>query len=448
MSSDLDLAQIAVRSAVDAGATSADALLVESRGTSVRVRDGETEKVQDSHSRSLGVRAFVDGRVGIAYTNDATEGAVRIAARRAAALAEVSADDPNAGLPDPSELGSLDAELDVVDAGAAAWTADAWRELGLAAESAARADERITQSEGARAGGVTSHIAIANSAGFAGERSRTDCYVYVSVFATGEKGERQRDGYSSAAAHLSDLESAGDVGREAARRAIQRCGYRKPPTGAFPVILSPDVARDFAHTLADAVSAAAVFRRGTFLADSLGETVGSSALTLVDDGTLPRRQGSRAFDGEGVRSRRTVLFDAGRLASWLADSYSGRRTESSTTGNASRGTTGSPGVGTSNLVLAAGDRTPEQVIGDVPQGLYITELFGMGVNLAAGSWSRGGGGLWIEDGKLSYPVQELTVAGDLRTMLKGVAETANDLTWHGSTAAPTTRIDGLTVAAG
>jgi PmbA protein len=191
-----------------------------------------------------------------------------------------------------------------------------------------------------------------------------------------------------------------------------------------------------------------VSRRGTFPAGSLGQDVAPPALTHVDDATLPRRVGSRPFDGEGVASRRNIVIDRGRLAAWLSNSYAARRTGGRTTGNASRGERGETSVAPSNLMLVPGERTPDALVADAGEGLYVTELFGFGVNLATGAWSRGGSGRWISGGKLVHPVQEFTIAGDLPSILKGVREAANDLEWQGACAAPTIRIDGLTVAAG
>jgi PmbA protein len=394
------------------------------------------------------VRAYRGTRLGLAYTNDLSDDAVRDAATRAAALAEVAAEDVASGLPDAEDVGAFEGDLDTVDASAHSWTADTWITRALRTEGAAREDERITMSEGARSGGGTSRMALASSSGFSGEREQSYCFAMMGVFATGAEGERQRDHYSTQATHLEDLERPEDVGREAARRAIRRCGFRKPKSGAFPVVFSPDVSRDLVGTIAQAVSGSMVHRRATFLADAFGETIGSENVTVVDDATLPRRMASRSFDGEGVRSRRTVLMDKGTISAWMADSYSARRLGIRPTGNASRSLSGRPGVGPSNLVLEPGARAPEALIGDVPDGLYLTELFGLGVNLASGAWSRGGGGIWIENGELTYPVQELTVAGDLRSILSGVSEVASDLTWHGRMATPTLRVDGLTIAAG
>lgn len=445
---DLELAVLAVEKARAAGATAADAVIVDDISRSVRVRDGEIEKVQRSHSRGLGVRALHGGRTGTAFTNDVTPEGVATAAAQAATLAVLAAEDACAGLPDAEALGMLEGDLDQFDDAIVALDPDALRDQALACETAAREDARITRSGGTRAGAGRSRMTLANSHGFAQTRGGTSVFLSASVFATGEQGERQRDSWSSMECHLSDLETAQAVGRKAAERAIRRCGWKRPESGAVPVVFSPEIARDFARTLASGLSAESVYRGTTFMAQSLGETLGSSALTLVDDATLPRRMGSRAFDGEGLMSRRTVLIDEGRVASWLADTYAGKRADFRSTGNASRSVSGSVSVGSSNLILQPGTRTPQELLADIPSGLYVTDLFGFGVNLVAGTWSRGGSGIWIENGELTHPVQEFTVAGELRDMMAGFAEAANDLEWLGSSAAPTVRIDGLTVAAG
>jgi PmbA protein len=444
----LELVRDAVAAALAGGATDADAVLVDRSGLEVRVRNSEVEHVEESRSRSLGVRAFRGRRLGVSYTNDVTPDGVRRAGRRAAELATVAADDESAGLPDEAETGVFARDLDVVDPSADAFGVDHWRDAARAAESAAMSHAGVSMSEGARAGGEHAHVALATSRGFAAERAKTMSGVSVSVIASGTEGERQRAQWSSSGPHWADLDPPEAVGHEAARLCLERIGWKKPPTGAYPVVFAPVVARDFAQTLAQAASAAAVFRRSTFLAGALGTEIASEALTLVDDPTLPRRAGSRPFDGEGVRSRRTAIIDRGRLASWLSNSYSSRRTATRTTGNAARGMSGDTFVAPSNLVLLPGTRTPAELLAGVGEGLYVTDLFHFGVNLTSGAWSRGGSGRWIEGGKLAHPVQELTIAGDVPGMLRGFREAADDLAWQGACAAPTIRIDGLTVAAG
>jgi PmbA protein len=444
----LELARAAVAAALSAGATDCDAALAEESGTEVRVRDGQVEHVEESRSSGVGVRAFRGRRMGVSYTNDVTSHGVRRAARLALELASVAAEDESAGLPDAADVGASADPLDVVDPDAGRWDVADWREAARAAEAAAKSHAGIARSEGARAGGGRGRVAFATSRGFSAERERTNAVLHVSVIATGADGERQQGAFYDAAPHRGDLASQQAIGDEAARRALAKTGWKKPPTGAFPVVFSPEIACDLASTLAQAASAASVYRRTTFLADSLGREIASPVLTIVDDATLPRRAGSRAFDGEGVRSRRNAFLDRGRLTSWLANAYAARRTGARTTGSAARSSTGDTSVAATNLVLEPGARTPEALLAAVGEGLYVTDLFHFGVNVTSGAWSRGGCGMWISGGRLSHPVQELTIAGDLPGILRGFREAANDLTWRGSCAAPTVWIDGLTVAAG
>jgi PmbA protein len=445
---DRETAFAAVQAALSAGASDADAVIVDSDGSTVQVRDGSVETVEHHRDQGLGVRAYLGTRTGLAYSNDVSPEGAREAGRRAAELAALSGEDPAAGLPAREDTATLEPDLDLVDASHPRYTPDLFRDLATRCEGAALADERITRSEGARSGGGRTRLVLANSQGLSTAREKTMCSVSVSVFATGSEGERQRAGYGASACHLSDLEAPEEVGREAAVRATRRCGWRKPPSGPVPVVLSPDMACDFARTVAGGLNASKVFRGQTYLAESLGQEIGSSVLTLVDDGVLPRRPGSAPFDGEGVATRRTVLVERGRLASWLADSYAARKTGTRPTGNAGRSLSGSLGIVPHNLILEHGERSADALIGDVKSGLYLTDLFGFGVNMTAGTWSRGGSGIWIENGQLTYPVQEFTIAGDLRDLLRGVREAASDLTWRGSCAAPTLLVDGFTVAAG
>jgi PmbA protein len=442
------LAKEAVAAALSAGATDADAALSEQTGLEVRVRNGEVEHVSESRSKSLGVRAFRGRRTGYSYTNDVSAEGVRRAARRAAELASIAAEDAAAGPPDDSEVGAFDGNLDVVDPESDARGVDHWLDAARESEAAAKSRQGVTMSEGARAGGGRGRTSFATSRGFAAIRERTGAHLYVAVVAEGSQGERQRAAFGQSGPHWSDLKSPREIGDEAASRAVGRIGWKKPPTGAYPVVFAPDIARDFAQKIAMAVSAAAVFRRATFLVDRVGQQIASPALTLIDDATLPRRAGSRPFDGEGVRSRRSAFVEQGRLASWLADSYSARRTGARTTGNAARGAAGETTVAATNLVLVPGARPAEALIADAGEGLYVDDLFHFGVNLTSGAWSRGGSGRWISGGKLAHPVQELTIAGDLSAMLLGFREAADDLEWDGACAAPTVRVDGLTVAAG
>jgi len=255
----------------------------------------------------------------------------------------------------------------------------------------------------------------------------------------------QRDYWYSVARSLGRLESPEHVGRVAAERALRRLGARKVKTKSVPVIFDPLVATSILEHIFEGVNGDSVYRGASFLAGKLGEKIAASGVTVIDDGTMVGGFGTSPFDGEGVPTRRTVVIDQGVLASYLLNTYTAKKLKLKTTGNASRGLAGTPGIGPGNYFLQPGSRTPQQLIGDVREGLYVTELLGMGVNLVTGDYSRGASGMWISNGELAYPVEEITVAGNLKDMFMNISEAADDLEFRGSVAAPTLRIDGLTV---
>jgi PmbA protein len=256
----------------------------------------------------------------------------------------------------------------------------------------------------------------------------------------------QRDYLFSVARTLGKLESPEVVGKEAARRTLRRLGAHKVASTQVPVVLDPLVAGSILDNIADAVNGGAIYRQSSFLAGKLGEKIAGGNITLIDDGTMPGGFGTTPFDGEGVPTRRTPVIEQGVLKSYLLNTYTARKLGLKTTGNAARGLAGNPGIGSGNFFLQPGGRTPKQIIGDVKSGFYVTEFLGFGVNLVTGDFSRGASGLWIENGELTFPVEEVTVAGNLRDMLNSISEIGSDLEFRGSTACPTLRIDGMTIA--
>jgi PmbA protein len=260
-----------------------------------------------------------------------------------------------------------------------------------------------------------------------------------------EKGAMQRDYWFSVARNLGRLESPEHVGQVAAQRALRRLGARKVKTQHVPIIFDPLVATSILEHIFEGVNGDSVYRGASFLAGKLGEKIASPNVTVIDDGTMIGGFGTSPFDGEGVPTRHTVVIDNGVLASYLLNTYTAKKLGLQTTGNASRGLAGNPGIGPGNYFLQPGTRTPQQIIVDVKEGLYVTEFLGMGVNLVTGDYSRGASGLWISNGELTYPVEEITVAGNLKDMFMNISEIANDLEFRGSVASPTIRIDGLTV---
>jgi PmbA protein len=306
-------------------------------------------------------------------------------------------------------------------------------------------DPRIKNSEGGSFDAATGHKILANSLGFLGEYRRSYCSVAAVPIAQDENGAMQRDYWYSVARSLNRLESPEHVGKVAAKRALRRLGARKVKTQHVPVIFDPLVATSILEHIFEGVNGDSVYRGASFLAGKLGQKIAASGVTVIDDGTIVGGFGTSPFDGEGVPSRRTVVIENGVLTSYLLNTYTAKKLGLHTTGNASRGLAGTPGIGPGNYFLQAGPRTPQQLIADVKEGLYVTEFMGMGVNLVTGDYSRGASGLWISGGELTYPVEEITVAGNLKDMFLNISEVGSDLEFRGAVAAPTLRVDGLTV---
>ncbi|HYR95828.1 MAG TPA: metallopeptidase TldD-related protein, partial [Candidatus Binatus sp.] len=319
----------------------------------------------------------------------------------------------------------------------------AWAREGEAAALAAAPE--ITNSEGAEVGADAGRVAYASSLGFVGAYEGSHASLAVVPVATRD-GLMQRDSWYTAHRKLAGLEPPAEVGREAARRTLRRLGARRPPTCECPVVFDPETAATLLRHLAGAISGSALYRRMSFLLDRLGEAVASPAVTVVDDPLRPSGPASRPFDGEGVRQSRRVVVDRGVLKTYLLDSYSARRLGLRTTGHASRSVGDAPGAAPTNFVLEPGPQTPAAIIASVPRGLYVTELIGFGVNPVTGDYSRGAAGLWIENGELTYPVEELTIAGNLRDMLRDIEMVGNDLAVRNSIASPTVKLARMTVA--
>jgi len=445
----IEIARELVESALTAGARAADAVVVESDGLSVGVRLGEVEKLTRARQRRAGLRVFVGDSTAIVSTADLTRAGLDELAGLACGLARSTAPDPHAGLPDPADLaanGALGTDLALEDPEVGALdpeTAIAWvRE----AESAALgASPEITNSEGAEASANSGTVAYASSLGFAASYRGSHASLSVTPVGTRD-GSMQRDSWYTVHRHLRGLEAPARVGAEAARRTLRRLGARRAPTCACPVVFDPETAATLLRHLAGALSGSALYRRMSFLQDRLGQTIASAEVTVVDDPLRPAGPASRPFDGEGVAQRKRTIVERGSLASYLLDTYSARRLGLRTTGHASRGVGDAPGAGPTNFFLAPGPHTPEAIIASVPSGLYVTELIGFGVNGVTGDYSRGAAGLWIERGELAYPVEEITIAGNLRDMLRDVEMVGSDLDPRTSVASPTIKIGKMTVA--
>jgi len=502
------LAAEAVAQALQLGATDAEAVAVEGEEFSVNVRLGQVEQLTESGSRALGLRVFFDDktagtsgrsagqRTASTSTSDLSAGSIARVVEAAVALARITSPDPFAGLPDYSsdddagdEVGApLVAQAFGATGGpaqgpgachrdAAMWAARAASqhlyfedidhlpaadriEIARRCEAAAMAyDPRITNSSGADFDASRSFRVMVNSRGFTGSYRRSYCGFSASPIAQDADGRMQRDYWYSSARTLQLLESPEEIGRIAAQRALRRLGARRAATQRCPVVFAPEVARSLMGNLLSAADGDAIYRHASMFSGKLGEQVAGENITMVDDGTmvfdhtLPDGSalrvggfGTAPFDGDGLPTRRTVIVERGVLKHLMLNTYTARKLGMESTAKASRGLAGAPGIGGGNYFLEPGTLTPEQIIADVPNGLYVLQTMGQGVNLVTGDYSVGASGLWIEHGELAYPVEEITIAGNLKEMFRNVVAIGDDLVFRGSGAVPTVRIEGMTIA--
>lgn len=447
---DPETARDIIRKALDAGATEAECTLAEGDEFDVAVRMREVESLKDAGSRAAGLRVLLGKRAGSSYTSDLSTDGIRYLVQSAIDIARISTEDPDAGLPEAAQLGSLPGDLQLYSEDVK--HVDTERRIALAKEAeeaALSTDPRIVNSEGASFSAYAGQRVFANSLGFIGSYRTSSCSLSVSPVArqNGEAGGvMERDYWSSSARRFADLESPGDVGRRAAERALRRLGARKIPTQQAPVVFEPRTARSLLEHFFDAVDGEAIYRHASFLANKLGERVAPESVTLIDDGTMPGKFGSSPFDDEGVTTRRTAVIDRGILKSWLLNTYAARKLGLATTGNAARGVTGNAGIGHNNLYLEAGSVPPDQIVRSIQRGLYVTELIGSGINIVTGDYSRGAAGLWIENGEFAYPVSEVTIAANLAEVLSRISVIGSDLEFRSSTASPTLVIEEMTIS--
>ncbi|HML15536.1 MAG TPA: metallopeptidase TldD-related protein, partial [Bryobacteraceae bacterium] len=427
-------------------ATDAECTISEGEEFSVSVRMREVESLKDAGSRGAGIRVLAGKRTGSSYTSDLSREGIERMVGAALELAKITTEDPHAGIPDAEDLGKVDADLHLYDEAVAGLTTEYKIEQALRAEAAALAlDERITNSEGA---GFESHLGrrvFANSRGFVGSYRTSSCGLSVTPVAK-HNGSMERDYWYTVSRAAGKLESAEEVGRRAAQRALRRLNPRKVATQKVPVIFEPRTARALLGDVFDAVNGSAIYRHASFLTGKLGEKIAAESLTVIDDSTIAGLFGTSPFDDEGVLARRTVVIDRGVLRSYLLNSYAARKLGLRTTGNASRGITGNAGVGPGNFYIEAGATAPEKILGGVRTGLYVTELIGTSANAVTGDYSSGAAGLWIENGELAYPVSEITIAGNMQQMLRETDQIGSDLEFRGSIAAPTILIREMTIS--
>ncbi|MFQ3594580.1 MAG: TldD/PmbA family protein [Sphingomonadaceae bacterium] len=435
----------ALAAARQAGADAADALVIVSASTTAGVRLGELEEASRSESRDLGLRVLVGARSAQVATSDLSEAAIAEAAGRAVAMARLAPEDPYAGLAETGQLahGPFPC-LDLFDEAVLAITPQQLRAMAQAAEAAALGVAGVSNSEGGSATAGHSRMALGTSTGFRGTQEGTSVSVSAVAIA-GEGAARQRDYDWSQARFLSDLRDPEGIGRSAGERASARRNPVRLATGAMPVVFDWRVSASLLGHLAGAMSGPAIARGTSFLKGRQGERLFRPGVRVVDDPHRRRGLRSRAFDGEGLPTARTLLVDDGMLGGWLLDSASARQLGLRATGHASRGLGGPPTVATSNLHLEAGTMSVESLIADIRLGFLVTELIGMGVNGLTGDYSRGAAGFAIRDGAIAEPVTEMTIAGNLLDMFRELVP-ADDLVFRLATNSPTVRVDGMTVA--
>src|SRR3984893_1309803 len=444
---DAVLAEWALGVARRHGATAAEVLCVSAESLAAGVRLGEVEKLKSSRERRLGIRVFVGQASANASTAELERDGLEDFVAHTVGLARLTAADPSAGLPDPALHPASFPNLDLADNDRGIVDADTALAIARKAEHAAiSADPRIKNSEGAEFDSGRYYIMFANSQGFAGEYEGTSFSLGVAPIAQSDDGAMQNGHWYTANRHFGKLDDAEEVGAIAAKRALRRLGSRKIKTTRVPIVFDPDMAAGLLRSLAGAASGPSLYKGSSFLLGKLGEQIASPIVTIYDDGTMVGAMGSKPFDGEGLATNRKSLVERGVLKTYLLDSYSARKLKLQPTGNASRSVGDSPSVSPTNLYLEPGSYSPQEIIATIKQGLYVTELIGFGVNGVTGDYSRGAGGLWIENGELTYPVQEVTIAGNLKEMFKSIEMIGNDLVWRSTVVSPTLKIAEMMIA--
>ena len=436
-----DLAERLVAAAARAGADAADAVAVRSMSVSVEVRNAEVESSERAEGDDVGLRVLIGRRQAVVSSNDIKEDVDRLA-QRAVAMAKVAPEDRFAGLADAALLARDIPDLDLLDPDLP--EVAALEERAKRAEAAGLAVKGVTKSEGASASAGVGGMVLVTSSGFRGAYLSSRQGLSMSAIA-GSGTAMERDYDFSSALHGSDLDAAEKIGRSAGERAVARSNPRKVATKRVPVVYDRRVSGGLVGHLAGAINGSAIARKTSFLKDRLGERLFAPGIRIVDDPLRKRGLRSRPFDGEGVAGRRLDIVEDGVLKTWFLDCATARELDLATTGHAQRGVSSAPSPGPSNIHLEAGAVSPDELIADIAAGFYVTELIGFGVNQVTGDYSRGASGFWIENGKRTYPVSEVTIAGNLIDMFRSLTP-ANDLEFRFGTNAPTVRVEGMTVA--
>jgi PmbA protein len=431
-----------VEAARHAGADAADAVAVRGISQSVEVREGSVEESERSEGDNIGLRVFVGRRQAVISTNDLSGEGVDKLAERAVAMARVAPEDRFAGLAEPELLARDIPDLDLLDPELP--TVEQLEQMARTAESSGLAVKGVSKSGGASASAGIGGMVLVTSSGFRGSYLGSNHNIGMQAIA-GDGTGMERDYDYSSALHSADLESADAIGRSAGERAVKRLNPRKVSTRRVPVVFDPRVAGSLLGHLAAAANGAAIARKTSFLRDKRGEPLFSSSINIIDDPLRLRGLRSHPFDAEGVAGTRRAIVADGALTTWFLDCATARELGLRTTGHAQRGVSSTPSPGATNLHLEPGAATREALIADIADGFYVTDLIGMGANIVTGDYSRGAAGFWIENGELTYPVSEVTIAGHLLEIFRTLTP-ANDLVFRYGVNAPTVRVEGLVVA--
>jgi PmbA protein len=428
------------------GASEADIIIADGENFSVQVRLGAVDRLTKAREKHLGLRVFVGKRSASTSTSDFSTDSLNQLVDETCILAKAVVEDHVSGLPAADQMADERPDLDLYDP--TRLNTEQQIELAKRVEAAAMsADERVTNSEGGDFDSSSGRVVLGNSHGFLGEYQSSSFSMSVSPVATDqESGTMQRDSWYAVQRKFAKLDSPEAVGLEATRRTVRKLGAKKVATQRVPVVFDSETAGSLMGNLCSAVSGYALYKGASFLAGQLDKPLAPEYVTVYDDGRVVGGLGSRPFDGEGLPTRKTTVVERGMLKSYLLDTYSGRKLGLASTGNASRSVGENPSVGPTNFYLAPGTKTAQDIIKTVKQGLYVTDLIGFGINMVTGDYSRGASGFWIEGGELAYPVEEITIAGNLKEMFAGIEMIGNDLVFRGRIASPTLKIGEMMVA--
>jgi PmbA protein len=428
------------------GATEADIIIADGETFSVQVRLGAVDRLTKAREKHLGLRVFVGKRSAITSTSDFSADSLNRLVGETCNLAKAVVEDQVSGLPAVDQIAGAWPDLDLYDP--TKLNTEQQIDLAKRVEAAAMSmDDRVTNSEGSDFDSSSGRVVLGNSHGFLGEYQSSSFSMSVSPVATDlQTGTMQRDSWYAVQRKFAKLDSPESVGLEAARRTVRKLGARKVATQRVPVVFDSETAGSLMGNLCSAVSGYSLYKEASFLVGQLDRQLAPEHVTVYDDGQMVGGLGSRPFDGEGLPTRKTTVVERGVLKSYLLDTYSGRKLGLASTGSASRSVGENPSVGPTNFYLAPGTKSAQDIIKSVKRGLYVTDLIGFGINMVTGDYSRGAAGFWIEGGELAFPVEEITIAANLKDMFAGIEMIGNDLVFRGRIASPTVKIAEMMVA--